>query len=262
MVFKWLKTGFFVFFATVLASLLWTALTLPDVRTLKDEYPKVQYSGPDELPLITLQKTRPASWTRLQDISRAAIAAVVISEDWAFYQHHGVDLAQMKEAAQLDWERGEFFRGASTITQQVVKNVFLNKDKNLIRKTKEIYLAVRADRIVGKRKILEVYLNIAEWGPGIFGIRRAAEYYFQKTPDQLTAKEGAFLAMMLPSPIRYGESFRKKALTEFASGVVSSILDKMTQAGHLTPEEALAERKEPLPFEVLAVPSPGPSNAP
>jgi monofunctional biosynthetic peptidoglycan transglycosylase len=223
--------------------------TLPDVKALKASYPVVTYLGPSVPPRVTLQRGRPKGWVGLADVSKQGVGAILISEDWAFFQHHGYDMNQIKQAAQEDWEEKGFVRGASTIDQQVVRNVFLTKDKNLWRKAKELYLAVKLDEGVGKRKVLETYLNIAEWGPGIFGIRDASAYYFHKQPSQLTAKEGAFLAMLLPSPIRYGQSFRKGRLTDYAGETIQSILEKMTQAHYLTDEEKSAEWMRPLSFE-------------
>jgi monofunctional glycosyltransferase len=221
----------------------------PDVTVLKTQYPLVRYIGKKEPPVVVLQKSRPASWVSLSEVSRVAVGAIIVSEDWAFYQHQGYDANQIKEAIKEDIEEGKFARGASTITQQVVKNVFLERDKNLWRKVKELYLAVRLEQTVGKRKILETYLNVAEWGEGIFGINAASRHYFSKHPSQLTAKEGAFLAMLLPSPKRYSQSFRRKELTSYAKSTIRSILGKMAQARYLTEEEKEVEASAPLPFE-------------
>lgn len=221
----------------------------PDVTVLKTRYPVVHYEGKKIPPTVTVSRLRPSSWASLGEVSKVAVGAIVVSEDWAFYQHKGYDANQIKEAIKEDWEEGRFARGASTITQQVVRNVFLDKDKNLWRKVKELVLAVRIEREVGKRRILETYLNIAEWGEGIFGIRAAARHYFGKDPSQLTAREGAFLAMLLPSPKRYSQSFRAKKLTEYARETVESILGKMTQAHYLTEEQRVAEAGTLLSFE-------------
>jgi monofunctional biosynthetic peptidoglycan transglycosylase len=228
----------------------WTYFTLPDVQRLKTQYPVVKYEGPDVPPLVTFQKWRPRNWVSLSDISKVAVGAIIVSEDWAFYQHNGYDVNQIKEAVRTDWEEGKFARGASTITQQVARNVFLTKDKNLVRKAKEFYLAIKLDEIVGKKRTLETYLNIAEWGPGIFGIYSASHYYFQKEPSELSAKEGAFLAMLLPSPIRYAQSFRKRRLTEYAEETIESILSKMTQAHYLTEDARISQLNRPLSFEM------------
>jgi monofunctional biosynthetic peptidoglycan transglycosylase len=221
----------------------------PDVSLLKTHYPVVHYEGKGETPTVTISRLRPSSWAGLGDISKLAVGAILVSEDWAFYQHKGYDANQIKEAIKADWEEGRFARGASTITQQVVRNVFLDKDKNLWRKLKELVLAVRIERLVGKRRILETYLNIAEWGEGIFGIRAASRHYFGKEPSVLTAREGAFLAMLLPSPKRYSQSFRAKKLTEYARETVESILGKMAQAHYLTEEERTSESSAPFSFE-------------
>jgi monofunctional biosynthetic peptidoglycan transglycosylase len=174
---------------------------------------------------------------------------VVVSEDWAFFSHRGYDSVQIREALRHDLEQGSFARGASTITQQVVKNLFLTQEKTLWRKAKELLLATRLDRQLGKRKVLETYFNIVEWGPGVFGIAAASSYYFGKAPSALNAREAAFLAMLLPSPIRYSQSFRQKNLTRFARHSISRILGKMVSAGYLTPEEADQAVQQRLSFE-------------
>jgi monofunctional biosynthetic peptidoglycan transglycosylase len=232
----------------------WIYSTLPDVRILKAQYPVVHYMGPKKDPTVSFQKTRPRTWVSLPEVSKVAVGAIVVSEDWAYYQHSGFDLNQIKEAVREDWEEKKFARGASTITQQVARNVFLDKDKNLWRKLKEFYLAIQLDEIVGKRKTLETYLNVAEWGPGIFGIQAASHYYFNKGPGELTAKEGAFLAMLLPSPIRYSQSFRARRLTEYAEDTVESILTKMTQARYITDDERIVAMNEVLSFENIPPP--------
>ncbi|MGZ3708637.1 MAG: transglycosylase domain-containing protein, partial [Bdellovibrionota bacterium] len=203
----------------------------------------------DELPSVTIQRGRPATWVSVKQISRAAVGAILVSEDWAFYQHKGYDPNQIREALRKDWDEGRFARGASTITQQVVKNVFLERDKSLWRKLRELLLAVRLEESVGKQRILETYLNIAEWGEGIFGIERAAQHYFHKEPSELTAKEGAFLAMLLPSPKRYSQSYRKHQLTDYARSTIEAILEKMNRARYLSEDELHMAASAPLPFE-------------
>lgn len=227
----------------------------PEVTKLKQQFPVVRYQGREVPPRIVLQRGRPSDWTSLGEISKVALGAIIVSEDWAFYQHRGFDPQQIKQAIQEDWQEGRFKRGASTITQQVVKNVFLTSEKSLWRKAKEFYLAIELEKTVGKRRILETYINIAEWGEGIFGVRAAARHYFGKSPSELTPKEGAFLAMLLPSPKRYSQSFRQRQLTEYASSTVSDILDKMVQARYLTEEERERERALPLSFEETLTPS-------
>ena len=236
----------------------------PNVAVLRTQYPVVRYHPvvksagikTQEPPTVLLSQVRPPGWVGLGEVSRVAVGAVLVSEDWAFYQHKGYDANQIKEAIKEDWEEGRFARGASTITQQVVRNVFLDKDKNLWRKVKELYLAIRLEETTGKRKILESYLNIAEWGEGVFGIHAASRHYFGKHPSQLTAREGAFLAMLLPSPKRYSQSYRAKKLTRYARSTVDSILTKMTQANYISEDQRLAEVSMSLPFERVELPTP------
>jgi monofunctional glycosyltransferase len=245
-------------------------LNLPDPVILKTQYPVIHYlpkapKGTQDF-TVALQRARPPGWVDLPSVSKAAIGAIVVSEDWAFYQHKGYDPNQIREALKEKVEDGGVLRGASTITQQVARNVFLTQDRNAVRKVRELVLAIRMEQVLGKRRILETYLNIAELGEGIYGIGAASQYYFNKPPSQLKAKEGAFLAMLLPSPKRYAVSFRLKHLTEYAQDTVASILDKMVQAHYLTAEQKWVELARPLSFEPQAggdaVPAPGASPGP
>jgi monofunctional glycosyltransferase len=138
-------------------------------------------------------------WVGMEDISRNLVAAVVTSEDARFCSHHGVDWVEMRSAIDDDEEGGPS-RGASTITMQTVKNLFLWNSRSFIRKGLEIPIALALDRIWSKRRILEVYLNIAEWGDGVFGIEAAAHAAFGKSAKDLTGRESALLAAALPNP--------------------------------------------------------------
>jgi monofunctional biosynthetic peptidoglycan transglycosylase len=223
----------------------------PDVAVLKNSYPvAVSEKSRRKRPVYRLQKAMPATWVSLSNISGTAVGAVLVSEDWGFFEHKGYDPRQIREAIQEDIAKGAFARGASTITQQVAKNVFLSQDKTLWRKIREIFLAVEMEKVLGKKRILEIYLNIAEWGDGIFGMEQAARSYFDKPASQLKPREGAFLAMLLPSPIRYSQSFRHKSLTPFARKRIAEILSKMVLAGYLNQEDADRERSLRLSFEV------------
>jgi monofunctional biosynthetic peptidoglycan transglycosylase len=222
---------------------------LPDVKVLKSKYPVITIHSEDQDPEIKLVSKRPLHWMGLKDVSRSAVGAIVVSEDWAFYQHSGFDWNQIWESIEKNWNKKRYARGASTITQQVVRNIFLDSDKNLWRKLKELYLAVRLEQNFNKQKILELYLNIAEWGEGIYGIYAASWHYFNKEPRDLTAKEGAFLALLLPSPKRYSVSYRNQALTQYAKTTLESILTKMVQAGFLDENEKDRQIQQPLLFE-------------
>ena len=142
-------------------------------------------------------------WTPYRAIPPALKKAVVASEDANFYSHEGVDYEAIGEAIKTDLRKGKFVRGGSTITQQVAKNLFLTREKTLIRKVKEIVLARRMDDALSKSRILELYLNVVELGPMVYGIGHASHYYFGKNPQALTVRECAFLASMLPGPKVY-----------------------------------------------------------
>jgi monofunctional biosynthetic peptidoglycan transglycosylase len=137
-------------------------------------------------------------WVPLERMSPNISAAVIQSEDGHFCRHHGVDWSELKEA--IDSASDGLARGGSTITMQVVKNLFLWPSRSYLRKALEIPLAYAIEALWPKRRILEIYLNIAEWGPGIFGAEAAARYHFRKPALLLTPREAALLAVSLPNP--------------------------------------------------------------
>jgi monofunctional glycosyltransferase len=138
-------------------------------------------------------------WTDLEDIAPAVALAAVAAEDQLFPRHHGFDLESISEAV-AERDRRRRVRGASTITQQVAKNLFLWPGRSLARKGLEAYLAALIELAWPKRRILEIYLNVAELGPDLYGVGAAADVYFRKTPAQLTRREAALLAAALPNP--------------------------------------------------------------
>lgn len=126
--------------------------------------------------------------------------AVIVAEDSNFYKHDGIDVKAIKEAIKYDLEKKSMARGASTITQQVAKNIFLSREKSITRKLKEVYLAWRMEQELTKGRILELYLNVVELGPMVYGIGHGSQYYFGKPASAMTPRECAFLAAMLPGP--------------------------------------------------------------
>jgi monofunctional biosynthetic peptidoglycan transglycosylase len=137
----------------------------------------------------------------LSQISPNLQHAVVAAEDANFYHHHGFDWHQMEIAAQDDLE-GERTRGASTITQQLVKNLFFGTGRSFLRKGAEATLVPVAELVLGKRRILEIYLNIVEWGPGIYGAEEACRYYHETAARNIDAEQAARLAAILPAPLK------------------------------------------------------------
>ncbi|MBI3555437.1 MAG: monofunctional biosynthetic peptidoglycan transglycosylase [Deltaproteobacteria bacterium] len=220
----------------------------PDTSVMKTQYPvAVAKVGPQ----ITykFQKQRPPHWVNLGQISKQAVAAILMSEDSGFFQHHGYEPEAIRAAIEHNTKPGvKVKRGGSTITQQVVKNLFLSPEKTITRKVRELLLAMEIERKYSKKKILETYLNIAEWGPGVYGIEQASQRYFKKNPADLTAHDAAVLAFMLPNPTKYQHSVRDGELTAFAQKSVETILERMWKTGHISDEEyTSSEVQEEIP---------------
>jgi monofunctional glycosyltransferase len=139
-------------------------------------------------------------WVSYSHISRSLERAVVVSEDDAFWQHEGVDFEQMRQSFELDWARGELLRGASTITQQLAKNLYLSPSKNPLRKFRELVIARRFEATLRKTRILELYLNVIEWGDGIYGAEAAARAYYSRSAADLGTEQSALLAAAVVNP--------------------------------------------------------------
>lgn len=191
----------------------------------------------NDLAYYTRVSEMPTSWIPLPKISKRVQQAIVSSEDGKFYEHPGYDLKELQDAIHETFVLKKKMRGASTITQQLVKNLYLSRDRTFGRKAKELLMSLMIERYTDKQKILEMYLNVIEYGKGLYGIDAAAKYYFKKTPAQINAREAAFLAMLLPSPKKYSKSFKNRVLTAFANRTIASILLKMRQSGYIGEEE-------------------------
>lgn len=147
--------------------------------------------------LVTL-KGYERQWVPLEDIAPVLVHSVMMSEDGQFCSHNGIDWNQLKLVLSSD---GEPSRGASTIPMQTVKNLFLWNGRSYVRKALEFPLAQGASLILSKRRMMEIYLNIVEWGDGIYGVEAAAQHYFKRPASKLTARQAAYLAVTLPNPI-------------------------------------------------------------
>lgn len=159
--------------------------------------------------LMVIEKQKKAinyQWRSLDQISDHLELAVMCSEDQNFLIHNGFDLDAILSAEESN-RKGKRLRGASTITQQVAKNAFLWPDRSWVRKIAELYFALIIDALWSKERIMEVYLNVAEMGDGIFGAEAAAQAYFRKSANALTLKESTQLAVILPSPKRYSAKY-------------------------------------------------------
>lgn len=193
----------------------------------------------------------PKEWVLLPQISKNITRAIVTSEDGKFYQHHGIDLDEFRKVLIEKYLlHKKKIRGASTITQQLIKNFYLTKEKTLGRKIMEFYYAYELENVAKKEDILTVYLNIIEYGKDLYGIKSACQYYFKKKPKDINLKEAAFLAMLLPSPKKYSQSFKKKQLTPYAQRTIENILLRMKMGGWINEEQWQMALVTPLNFEI------------
>ena len=185
-----------------LAYLIVSVALLPPVSSLADRKTTLEIKVRDwqgeTQPFLLGPKNR--YWTPANRIPSEMKWAVILAEDAKFYKHEGFDVKAIKEAIKYDLEKKSLARGASTITQQAAKNIFLSREKTITRKAKEVYLAWRMEQELTKGRILELYLNVVELGPMVYGIGHGSRYYFGKAPSAMTPRECAFLAAMLPGP--------------------------------------------------------------
>lgn len=227
--------------------LLYLALSLallPAVADLKDRRHNLtlevrDWQGNDHSFLLGPGNPR---WTPIERIPAAMKWAVVVAEDARFYQHSGFDLQALRQALEYDLQQKRLARGASTITQQLAKNLYLSREKTLTRKLKEFYLAYRLEQELSKERILELYLNLIEIGPLVHGVGEGARFYFGKPASALTPAECAFLAAMLPGPRLAYNPYRNLAKVERRA---DKILRFMRQRGVLSDVDyqlALASR--------------------
>jgi monofunctional biosynthetic peptidoglycan transglycosylase len=189
--------------AVLFACLVYAYLTLPDVRPLATSNPTTTAFielRADEALEKGLKPRRVQRWVGCSHVSPELKRAVLVAEDDAFFQHEGVDLAQLQESLEIDWAKGKFTRGASTITQQLAKNLYLSPSKNPLRKLRELIIARRLEAELKKARILEIYLNVIEWGDGIYGAEAAAQTYFRSPAAQLDPNEAALLAGAIINP--------------------------------------------------------------
>ena len=224
-------------------------LWLPEVSEFKKKNPaETSFMRLKERQAARLGKRLPRRlvWTPWHGISENLKHAVLVAEDGGFYRHKGVDWESTKKAIETDWKQRRFAKGGSTITQQVARNLYLSPSKNPLRKIKEILIARRLEKELGKRRIFELYLNIAEWGKGIWGAEAAAQAYFGHSAADLTPEEAAALAAALPSPRRYNPT----GGTRFMERRKSQIVARMRASGYLPDETDDAAIEDS--FEVIS----------
>lgn len=167
--------------------------------------------------------TKRYSFVSLRNISESLVHAVVASEDARFFEHHGIDWIELQTVVSNAWQHGRFARGGSTITQQLVKNLFLTTYRSFLRKTLEFTLAPLVELVLSKKQILELYLNVVEWGPGVYGAEAAAEFHYGISAGHLSREQAARLAACLPAP--------QERLPDEMDSRSANILERMRSMG-------------------------------
>ncbi len=223
-------------------------------------------------------------WRRLDQISQYLRATAVYAEDALFFEHDGVDWSALEKAAQSNYQSGALSIGGSTITQQLAKNLYLSPSRSLLRKAREILIAGRLEDSLSKERILELYLNVVEWGDGIFGAEAAARHWYKRSARQLTPLQSARLASALPNPFKRSPRVKTAALQRKVARLlwqlrVEGLIDRaqLTQSaseaglppppsadpapGQLLPEAALPPGSDEDPEEKGAPPSSEPGAA-
>ncbi|HLA49858.1 MAG TPA: monofunctional biosynthetic peptidoglycan transglycosylase [Thermodesulfovibrionia bacterium] len=207
----------------------------PDVSKLKKENPKktsfMEYREEEQQKKgkrIEIKQT----WIPFSRISPYLVKAVLIAEDDKFWKHEGFDFEAIEKAVEKDIKQKKFKFGGSTISQQLAKNLYLSPSKNPIRKIKEAILTWRIEKTLSKKRILELYLNVAEWGEGIFGIGAASFHYYGKPASDLSPEEAARLASVLPNPRKYNPT----GTSRYVANRSKIIYNIMVKRGIVEPE--------------------------
>ncbi len=220
----------------ILATGIYVYFSLPDVSGLETRNPKTT--------ALINQRIREAqrsykpyriqhSWVSFDTIPQMFKDIIRISEDAGFYQHRGIDFTELKEAIKKNWEKGGYVRGGSTITQQLAKNLYLSTEKSVFRKINEYFIARHLEVNLSKHRIFNLYLNIIELGPGIFGVQAASRYYFNKNVSELNLEEMVRLAAIIPRPLKIDPRGEHQWLKWKARWII----DTLQRYNYIGPEE-------------------------
>jgi hypothetical protein len=206
-------------------------IVLPD-GTLED-----QWTGPDS-----------PNWSSLDDISPYMQVAVLTTEDGAFVRHHGFNRASIRQSIITNLKARRFVRGASTITMQLAKNLFLDREKTLSRKLEEVIITEYLEQTFAKDELMELYLNVIEFGPAVYGVTAAADYYFGRTPAELNLAECLFLASLLPAPLRYGAMREGGEVPDGWMHLIHRLMTIAHKTGRITDDELAEGQGEAIAF--------------
>ncbi len=208
----------------------------PAISRLRGDFVFRSEDGPGPHRAIDVSRSSP-DFIALGDVPPLFVRTLLLSEDAGFYGHRGIDLRELPAALLTNWSRGRPARGASTISQQLAKNLFLSRDKEVGRKLQELAITFLLESALDKDRILEIYLNIIEWGPGLRGLRPASHHYFGCEPQALTPAEMAFLVAIIPGPIKYQSSFARGTPGPGLRSLIDALLAKLRSVDAIGEEE-------------------------
>ncbi|MBA3395853.1 MAG: monofunctional biosynthetic peptidoglycan transglycosylase [Deltaproteobacteria bacterium] len=237
------------------ALLLWCSV--PDTRPLAT-------GNPASTAFIDLRRAQAAdagkpfelawTWKPIGKISRYLRASIIYAEDYNFYRHEGIDWQAIEHAVEANWDKGSLSIGGSTITQQLAKNLYLSPSRSFLRKLREMLIAYSLEDNLSKQRILELYLNVVEWGDGVFGAEAAARHWFKKPAIALTPAEAIRLAIALPNPFTRAPDVRSPALTRKAvrlahllrmQGLIDEVQERATLDALGAPNEKVLRTRRP-----------------
>ncbi|MCX6552018.1 MAG: monofunctional biosynthetic peptidoglycan transglycosylase [Acidobacteria bacterium] len=262
---RWMMAAVAIAFAYV----AYVFVTLPDVRLLRTVNPQTT-----AFMELRAREARDAgrtprkvqTWVSYERISPSLKRAVLVAEDAAFFQHEGIDFDELEKSFEENWKQGKLARGGSTITQQLAKNLYLSPSRNPMRKVTEFLIARRLEAELSKRRILEIYLNVIEWGDGIWGAEAAARSYFRTPASALGPGNAALLAAAIINPRRYnpahpsGFLVRRQQLILQRMGEVEPPAPAATPPGSAPGDAALLESASPSNEPPAAAPARSPGD--
>ena len=217
----------------------------PAISRLRRDFIFGADDGPGPRRPINVSPASP-DFIALHDVPPLFVRTLLLAEDAGFYGHRGIDLRELPSALLTNISRGDAARGASTITQQLAKNLFLPRDKEVGRKLQELAITFLLESALGKDRILEIYLNIIEWGPDLRGLRPAARHYFGREPQELTPAQMAFLVAIIPGPIKYQSSFARGTPRPGLRLLIDNLLAKLRSVQAIGEEEYQQAISEPI----------------
>jgi membrane peptidoglycan carboxypeptidase len=208
----------------------------PAISRLRRDFVFGSSDGPGPHRRVDVSPSSP-DFIALGDVPPLFVRTLLLAEDAGFYGHSGIDLRELPAALLTNLSRGEAARGASTITQQLAKNLFLSRDKEVGRKLQELAITFLLESALGKDRILEIYLNIIEWGPNLRGLRPAARHYFDCEPQALTPAQMALLVSIIPGPIKYQRSLASGTPSPGLRVLIDNLLAKLRSVDAISEEE-------------------------